>query len=58
MKIRLDMNLSPAWLDVLRRDGWQCEHWSAVGDPCDGDDAVMRWADEQRSRLRLLPMTS
>lgn len=43
MKILIDMNLSPDWVDALRSNGFDCVHWSRVGDP-------------RRFRVRLLPI--
>ncbi len=44
MKILIDMNLSPQWVEELGRHGWQARHWSAVGDPTATDAAIMGWA--------------
>ena len=44
MKLLVDMNLSPDWCPVLKRQGWTTAHWSAVGDPRAPDRAVMDWA--------------
>jgi predicted nuclease of predicted toxin-antitoxin system len=38
------MNLTPAWIEVLRQYGWECQHWSAVGDPRATDQTIMEWA--------------
>ncbi len=38
------MNLSPAWIAFLERNGWQAIHWSSVGDPRATDRAIMDWA--------------
>ena len=27
------MNLSPQWVPVLRKHGWEAVHWSTIGDP-------------------------
>ena len=43
-KILLDMNLSPDWLPVLARHGWQSVHWSNVGNPRASDKEIMEWA--------------
>jgi predicted nuclease of predicted toxin-antitoxin system len=44
MKILVDMNLSPAWIEFLVAAGFDARHWSQVG-PGDAHDAeVMRWA--------------
>jgi predicted nuclease of predicted toxin-antitoxin system len=46
MSIRLlvDMNLSPAWVEVFKRHGWQAIHWSQVGSPAAPDRIIMAWA--------------
>lgn len=46
MKLLLDMNLSPDWLEVFALQGWQAFHWSTVGDPRAKDSAIMQWAHE------------
>jgi predicted nuclease of predicted toxin-antitoxin system len=38
------MNLSPAWVPVLRAAGYDARHWSAVGDPRAPDPQIMEWA--------------
>jgi predicted nuclease of predicted toxin-antitoxin system len=38
------MNLSPDWVPVLQRHGWQAAHWSTVGDPRATDRTIMDWA--------------
>jgi predicted nuclease of predicted toxin-antitoxin system len=32
MKILVDMNLSPRWLETLRHAGFQAEHWASIGE--------------------------
>jgi predicted nuclease of predicted toxin-antitoxin system len=44
MKILIDMNLSPGWVGVLMREGWQAAHWSTLGDPRAPDEVIMDWA--------------
>ncbi|HEX2279180.1 MAG TPA: DUF5615 family PIN-like protein, partial [Candidatus Tectomicrobia bacterium] len=44
MRILIDMNLSPQWVEVLDRHGWQTVHWSTVGDPRATDRVIMDWA--------------
>ena len=39
MKILIDMNLSPAW-----EAGFDCVHWSTVGNPRASDGELMSWA--------------
>ena len=44
MKILLDMNLTPAWCEVLTRHGHDAVHWSELGDPRAPDSEIMKWA--------------
>jgi len=44
MKFLLDMNLSPQWVDVLQRHGFDCIHWFDVGGPQATDSEIMGWA--------------
>lgn len=46
MKILIDMNLSPRWLQVFAAQGWEAIHWSTVGDPTATDANIMAWARE------------
>ena len=46
MKILIDMNLSPDWVKVLERAGWESAHWSSVGDMRATDEVIMTWARE------------
>jgi len=46
IQIVVDVNLSPAWVDVFTRHGWQAIHWSSVGDLRAKDRDVMVWARE------------
>lgn len=43
-ELLLDMNLSPEWVPVLQRHGWQAVHWSEVGDARASDRQIMDWA--------------
>src|SRR5260370_32809401 len=38
------MNLSPDWVAVLQRHGWEAVHWSTVGNPRATDTEIMAWA--------------
>ncbi len=31
MKILIDMNLSPEWVDYLQREGYVATHWRDIG---------------------------
>src|SRR5215217_7990333 len=44
MKILIDMNLSPDWVDVLIENGFEAVHWSTIGDPRADDPVLMDWA--------------
>ncbi len=44
MKFILDMNLSPAWVDVLEKAGHEACHWSTIGNPKATDHEIMAWA--------------
>ncbi len=46
MKIRMliDMNLSPEWVQEFSRHGIVSEHWSVVGNPGASDREIMEWA--------------
>lgn len=40
MKILVDMNLSPRWVDLLTNAGMKAAHWSTLG-PANAPDAVI-----------------
>jgi predicted nuclease of predicted toxin-antitoxin system len=44
MKILIDMNLSPQWVEVLISGGYDCVHWSEIGSPKAPDREIMLWA--------------
>jgi predicted nuclease of predicted toxin-antitoxin system len=44
MKILIDMNLSPGWVEVFRQQGWEAIHWSSVGDARATDAMITEWA--------------
>jgi predicted nuclease of predicted toxin-antitoxin system len=44
MRLLLDMNLSPAWVPLLRSAGWETAHWSEVGAATAADVDIMAWA--------------
>ena len=46
MKVLIDMNLSPEWVEVLERNGFEARHWGAVGDPGAADFEILEWARE------------
>lgn len=44
LKLLVDMNLSPSWVDALTGRGIEAVHWSAIGDPRAADRDLMAWA--------------
>jgi predicted nuclease of predicted toxin-antitoxin system len=44
MKLLVDMNLSPRWVDVLRANGFEAVHWASVGNPRATDREIMAHA--------------
>jgi predicted nuclease of predicted toxin-antitoxin system len=44
IKILIDMNLPPKWVDVFDAEGWEAIHWSNIGDLGATDQAIMEWA--------------
>lgn len=44
MKLLVDMNLSPRWVEVLRDNGFEVAHWSSVGSPRATDREIMAHA--------------
>ena len=44
MKLVLDMNLSPRWIEILVEQGWKAVHWSSVGDARASDRSIISWA--------------
>jgi predicted nuclease of predicted toxin-antitoxin system len=51
MKLVVDMNLSPLWVEALRQVGHDAVHWSQVGDARASDREIMAWA---RARDRVV----
>jgi predicted nuclease of predicted toxin-antitoxin system len=47
MKLLVDMNLSPRWVQVLNRNQFQALHWSDVGNPSALDAEIMAHAAQQ-----------
>jgi hypothetical protein len=46
MKILIDMNLPPRWVQWFANAGWEALHWSKVGLPTASDREIMVWARE------------
>jgi len=47
MKLLVDMNLSPRWVEVLVGGGFEAAHWSALGDARAPDIEIMAYARAQ-----------
>ena len=46
MKILVDMNLTPLWVEFFAARNIQSTHWSTVGDPRALDPEIMTFARE------------
>jgi predicted nuclease of predicted toxin-antitoxin system len=44
MKILVDMNLSPNWVDFLTKNGIEAAHWSFIGPPDAHDTEIFSYA--------------
>ncbi len=44
MKIVIDMNLSPQWVEILMSEGHDRVHWSEIGPPNAPDREILLWA--------------
>jgi predicted nuclease of predicted toxin-antitoxin system len=44
LKLLIDMNLSPSWVEALRAMGFEAIHWSNVGDPRASDRELLAHA--------------
>jgi len=44
MKILVDMNLSPKWVDFLTGNGIEAVHWSLIGSSDASDSEIMTYA--------------
>ena len=44
MKILIDMNLSPRWVEAFMAAGLEAAHWFAIDDPRASDRSIMEWA--------------
>ena len=45
MKLLIDMNLSPTWVEALRAMDIEAVHWSTVGDPRASDRKLLEYAE-------------
>jgi predicted nuclease of predicted toxin-antitoxin system len=46
VKLLVDMNLSPSWVERLGGHGFEAVHWSAVGAATAPDVEILAWANE------------
>ncbi len=46
MKILIDMNLSPEWIEYLEKDRHEVVHWKDVGNSNAKDSDIIEWAKE------------
>ncbi|MCR4303157.1 MAG: DUF5615 family PIN-like protein [Gallionella sp.] len=46
LRLLIDMNLSPSWVEVLREAGFEAEHWYLIGAPNAPDSELFAWARE------------
>ena len=46
MKLLVDMNLSPRWVEALSAAGFRAEHWSRIGPATATDSEIMDYAAE------------
>jgi predicted nuclease of predicted toxin-antitoxin system len=44
MRILIDVNLSPTWMDFLMAGQISATHWASIGDPRATDDEIMQHA--------------
>jgi predicted nuclease of predicted toxin-antitoxin system len=47
MKVLVDVNLAPAWVELLRSQGHDAIHWSQIGRLNAPDHEIMAWARER-----------
>ncbi len=46
MKLLVDMNLSPSWVERLARHGLEAVHWSTIGAATAADVEILTFANE------------
>ncbi|MBN1462004.1 MAG: DUF5615 family PIN-like protein [Armatimonadetes bacterium] len=44
MRVMVDVNLAPAWVDRLRTSGHEAHHWSEIGPLNATDSEILAWA--------------
>jgi predicted nuclease of predicted toxin-antitoxin system len=47
MKILIDMNLSPLWVDASTGAGIEAVHWSTIGNPAAIDQVIIELCPNQ-----------
>jgi predicted nuclease of predicted toxin-antitoxin system len=47
MKLLVDMNLSPRWVETLAEAGIEAAHWSSLGAPDASDASILAFARDQ-----------
>jgi predicted nuclease of predicted toxin-antitoxin system len=48
VKLLVDMNLSPSWVERLGRHGFEAVHWSTIGAATAPDVEILTWANEHK----------
>jgi predicted nuclease of predicted toxin-antitoxin system len=48
VKLLVDMNLSPSWVERLARHGFEVVHWSTIGSANAPDVEILVWANEHQ----------
>jgi predicted nuclease of predicted toxin-antitoxin system len=48
VKLLVDMNLSPSWVERLARHGFEAVHWSTMGAAAAPDVEILTFANEHR----------
>lgn len=48
LRLLVDMNLSPSWVEVLREAGFEAAHWYHIGAPNAPDIELFAWARESK----------
>lgn len=46
LRLLIDMNLSPSWVEVLREAGFEAEHWCRIGAGDAQDSVLFAWASK------------
>ena len=46
LRLLIDMNLSPSWVEVLLEAGFEAAHWCRIGAPNAPDSELFSWARE------------